>query len=624
MAREALCGRERAAARYAALAMGTVGGIRSRIYNPPTRRDLLAWLDDDSGSYFARCRVFVAAPLVFAQSIDLPTSKQLLPGVPGHPQRLNSLPVSMAVSPDQRYVVTLNDGYGTFESNYEQSLAVYDTATGALRDFPEERTQMRVDHQTLYPGLAFSPDGAHLYASMASLTDPNGEGENDTGNGIVVYSFKDGAIAPERFIHIPMQQLAPGRTTKMLGSKEGSMAIPYPAAIAVVGSGEKLLVADNLSDDVLLIDAATGGIEHRFDLAESAAVPGVYPIALAVSRDGRRAFVALWNASEIVELDLDKNTIGRKLALLKPASPIAAGSHPCAFALSPDGRMLYVTLANRDAVAAVNVGKGEFSVNGYFDTRLPGQSYFGAEPVALALEADGRKLYVANLGSDAVAVIDTDKLTAKTAKRGMAEPVGFVPTEWMPISMALTGGKLYVATDKGKGTGPNNMPQREVPGAAARRPSTSTYIATLLYGSLAVLDPAEIDEDLPQLTETALESNRMKAAAEKIPFAGGRANPIRHVIYIIKENRTYDQILGDLEQDGKSARERRCQPDHVWRGDHAEPAQAGARVRRAGQFLRFGRGFRRRARVVECGHRLRLSRKELAADLPRQRAAVRL
>ena len=495
--------------------------------------------------------VLVAAPLVFAQAINLSSSKQLLPGAPGHPQRLNSLPVLMAVSPDQRYVVTLNDGYGTYESNYEQSLAVYDTATGDLRDFPEDRTEMRMDHQTLYSGLAFSSDGAHLYASMASLTDPNGERQHDTGNGIVVYSFKDGVIAPERFIHIPMQQLARGRTTKMLGNKEGSMAIPYPAAIAVAGSGEKLLVADNLSDDVLLIDPATGAIEHRFDLAESAAVPGVYPIALAVSRDGRRAYVALWNASEVVELDLEKNTIGRKLALLKPASPIAAGSHPCAFSLSPDGRTLYVALANRDAVAAVNVNKGEFNVKGYFDTRLPGQSYFGAEPVALAMDPDGRKLYVANLGSDAVAVIDTQKLTAKTAKRGMAEPVGFVPTEWMPISMALTGGKLYVATDKGKGTGPNNMPQREVPGAPARKPSTSTYIATLLYGSLAVLDPAEIDKELPQLTETALESNRMKAAAEKIPFAGRRANPIRHIIYVIKENRTYDQILGDLEQDGK-------------------------------------------------------------------------
>ena len=479
----------------------------------------------------------------------------------------------MAVSPDGRYVVTLNDGYGTFESKYEQSLAVYDTQTESLRDFPEDRTEMRKDHQTLYSGLAFSGDGTHLYASMGSLTDPNGERQNDTGNGIVVYSFKEGTIAPERFVHIPLQQLAPGHLTKLLGNKQGSRAIPYPAAIAVVGKPEKLLVADNLSDDVLLMDPATGAIEHRFDLAESAAVPGVYPIALAVSRDGRRAFVALWNASEIVELDLRNDTIGRKLALLKPSSAIAAGSHPCAFAFSPDGRTLYVALANRDAIAAVNVGKGGFGVRGYFDTRLPGQSYFGAEPVALALDADGRKLYVANMGSDAVAVIETGKLTAKTAKRGMAEPEGFVPTEWMPISMAFSGGKLYVATDKGKGTTPNNMPQRQVPGAESRRrPSSSTYIATLLYGSLAVLEPAEIDKDLPQLTDTVLESNRMKAAAQTIPFAGGQAHPIKHIIYIIKENRTYDQILGDLEQDGKPRGQRRCQPDHVWRSDHSEPA----------------------------------------------------
>ncbi|HTX76518.1 MAG TPA: bifunctional YncE family protein/alkaline phosphatase family protein [Terracidiphilus sp.] len=495
--------------------------------------------------------LLLAAPLVFAQAINLPSSKQILPGVPGNPQRLNSLPVSMAVSPDQRYVVTLNDGYGTFESKYEQSLAVYDTQTGALHDFPDDRTEMRTDHQTLYSGLVFSGDGAHLYASMASLTDPNGERKNDTGNGIVVYRFKDGNIAPERFLPIPMQQLAAGHVTKVERGKESNKAVPYPAAIAVVGSPEKLLVADNLSDDVLLIDPATGAIEHRFDLAESAAVPGVYPIALAVSHDGKRAFVALWNASEIVELDLTKQAVGRKLALLKPASPIAAGSHPCAFAMSPDGRTLYVSLANRDAVAAVNIGKSELSVKGYFDTRLPQQSYFGAEPVALALDAEGRKLYVANMGSDAVAVIDTAKLTTKSAKRGMAEPAGFVPTEWMPISMAFTGGKLYVATDKGKGTTPNNMPQREVPGADNRRHSSSTYIASLLYGSLAVLEPAEIDKDLEQLTASALESNRMKAATETIPFADGRANPIRHVIYIIKENRTYDQILGDLKQNGK-------------------------------------------------------------------------
>jgi DNA-binding beta-propeller fold protein YncE len=77
----------------------------------------------------------------------------------------------MAVSPDGRYVVTVNAGYGTFESKYEQSLAVMDTRTGKVTDFPDDRTGSR-DRQTLYSGLAFSRDGKHVYASMASLTEP--------------------------------------------------------------------------------------------------------------------------------------------------------------------------------------------------------------------------------------------------------------------------------------------------------------------------------------------------------------------------------------------------------------------------------------------------------------------
>jgi DNA-binding beta-propeller fold protein YncE len=496
-----------------------------------------------------------------AQTIDLPTSKQMIVPVPGRPQGLNSLPLSMALSPDGRYLVTVNAGFGTYESNYDQSLAVQDTQTGALTDFPDSRTPIRAS-QTLYSGLAFSRDGKHLYASMASLTDPAGKRKTATGSGVLVYNFEAGKISPERMIHLPLEQLAPGRETKLIGDLEGDKGIPYPAAIAVVGSAEaeKLLVADNLSDDVLLLDAASGAVEKRFDLSESDVVPSTYPIALAVSRDGRRAFVALWNASEIVELDLAQKILGRKLDLLKPASAVAPGTHPCAFAFSPDGDTLYVALSNRDAVAAVNVGPGagpgKFSVKGYFDTRLPGQSYFGAEPVALAVNRDGSRLYVANLVTDAVAVLDPRQLTAKAARQGMVEPIGFVPTEWMPVSMAFlpspSGGTLYVATAKGKGTGPNNFAQRMPEALKGKEPSrSSTYIATLLYGSLAAIPAASIEENLPQWTSTVLVSNRMKAAEEQIPFAGGAQNPIRHVIYIIKENRTYDQIFGDLEEDGK-------------------------------------------------------------------------
>jgi DNA-binding beta-propeller fold protein YncE len=486
-----------------------------------------------------------------AQSVNLPTSKQLIGEAPGHPQRLNSLPISMAVSPDGRYVVTVNAGFGTFESQYEQSLAVLNTQTGALADFPDPRTLVGAK-QTLYSGLAFSRDGRHIYASMGSTTDPLGDGKNATGSGILVYSFADGKIAPERMIPLPLQQLAAGRKTKLIGSAEGDKAVPFPAAIAVIGAtgAEKLLVAGNLSDDVWLIDAASGTIQQRFDLSESDAVPSTYPVALAVTGDGQRAFVALWNASEVVELDLARGTVGRKLALLKPASPVAAGSHPCALQFSPDQKTLYVALENRDALAAINVAR--FAVKGFFDTRLPGQSYFGAEPVAVAVNADGSRIYVANMATDAVAVIDPAKLTLKTSKQGMAEPAGFVPTEWMPISMAFTGGKLFVASAKGKGTGPNNFPQRETEATASKKlHKPSTYIGTLLYGSLASLDPAEIERNLKPWTETVLESNRMKAAEEKIAFANGTDSRIKHVIYIIKENRTYDQVFGDLSKDGK-------------------------------------------------------------------------
>src|ERR1700748_603603 len=117
-------------------------------------------------NFFSRAMVLVVVSgsvAAFGQAIDLPTSKQIVRPVPGGPQRLNSLPMSMAVSPDSRYVVTVNAGYGTFESNYDQSLSVLDTQTGTLADFPDARTPIRAP-QTLFSGVAFGRDGQHIYA----------------------------------------------------------------------------------------------------------------------------------------------------------------------------------------------------------------------------------------------------------------------------------------------------------------------------------------------------------------------------------------------------------------------------------------------------------------------------
>ncbi len=480
-------------------------------------------------------------------AINLPTSKQLIEPVPGVPKALNSLPMSMAWSPDGRYLAILNAGFGTYESQYAQSIALFDTSTGTLSDFPEQRTSGAAD-QTLYQGLAFSADGIHLYASFESLTAPEGGEPAKTGNAVAVYRMADGKLVAERLIPIPLQPLAPGKKQNPIGKAlpEGK-AIPSPAGLAVLksaGGAEQILVADNFSDDALLLDAATGAVVCRFDLSDKNFVPANYPISVAVSRDGRRGFVALWNGSAIAELDLRSGKIAGKLPLLPPAQATAASSHPTAFAFGPDEKQLYVALANRDAVADVDLSGGKMRLRGFFDTRLPGQSAFGAMPDAVAVSSDGRHLYAANTGTNSVAVFDTQAQLHGQNTESDVKASGFITTEWYPTALAIRNRHLYVATAKGRGTGPNAAPQKVIENLP-RTHRPHTYVGTLLYGSLADVDLTDAESRLAGLTKEVVVSNRLNAAAEHIAFAGGK-NPIRHVIYIIKENRTYDQILGDL------------------------------------------------------------------------------
>ncbi len=499
--------------------------------------------------------VSVSAQQSTPHTIDLPTSKQLLAPAPGDPRRVNSLPMSLAVSPDGHWVVSLNAGYGTAETNYMQSLSILNTRTGAVEEVPDSRTSLNAP-QTFYSGLAFSTDGTHVYASIASTTDPEGDGAHATGNGVAVFGFRDGALKPERVLKLPLMELAPGRSTALRTADGGHKGVPFPAAIAVIpGTQPRLLVAENLSDSAVILNAATGRVERTFDISAMPDVPSTYPIAVAVSSDGARGFVALWNASEVVELDLEHGTVDRRLELMKPHSPTAAGSHPCALLLDERAGVLYVALANRDAVAEVRVSgrhhEPELSLAGYFDARLPGQSYFGAEPDALAENSAGTRLYAANLGSDAIAVINPRRLKPIDDARGMTEPIGFVPTELMPTALAFSGDTLYVATDKGKGTGPNGTPQARPQGEHVwSLQQRFTYAPTLIHGSIASLREAQIESNLKASSQTVLESNRMRAAQETIQFARG-SNPIKHVIYIIKENRSYDQIFGDLARDGR-------------------------------------------------------------------------
>ena len=226
------------------------------------------------------------------RTVFLPTSKKLSVPSPGRIGDTNSFPATIAISPDGNYAALLNDGYGTQETLARQSIAVLDLKTNRISDYPDARFSDEA-HQSFFLGLAFGSDGKHLYASVGSVTDPTGEKQGDTGNGIAVYKFTEGKVAPERFIPIAPQPLPVGKKVAIALSKTPPhTAIPYPAGLAVIkdGNSDKLLIANNLSDNVILLDPATGKTLQTFDLSTSDLVPSSYPYTCVATKDGRRAW----------------------------------------------------------------------------------------------------------------------------------------------------------------------------------------------------------------------------------------------------------------------------------------------------------------------------------------------
>jgi DNA-binding beta-propeller fold protein YncE len=480
-------------------------------------------------------------------SISLSTSKNLTVPPPGRLASTNSFPSTITISPDGRYAALLNFGYGTQETLATQSIAVLDLKSNQLADYPDNRFGEKV-HQSYFLGLVFGSDGKYLYASVGSITDATGEKAGDTGNGIAVYTFSGGKVAPERFISIAPQALAAGKKVAVdLQKTQPGTAIPYPAGLALVsGSGhDELLVADNLSDNAVLLDVASGKVVRRFDLSTNDLVPSSFPYTCVATHDGKRGWCSLWNASRVAELDLAGGQVPRWIKLKEPDDATSPGSHPTALLLSPDEKLLYVALSNTDAVAVVSTATSD--IVGFLNATVRNQQFAGSYPESLAQSADGKKLFVGDASSDAVAVFDTSNFTAVgNAPRGIASPqpaLGFIPTDWYPSALAVQGDDLLIATAKGQGTGPNNRLGKT---AWETKHHDHPYIPTLLRGSIARLKISSAMGKLEELTRTVEQDNLLHNNPGAIQFAGGK-NPIKHVIYVIKENRTYDQVLGDLK-----------------------------------------------------------------------------
>lgn len=486
---------------------------------------------------FVSLALFVAPAAAQNPSATAPTqiaNGKLFGEVPGNPRRTNNFPTAAAISPDGHYAVFLHSGYGAYTSNRKQSLTVVDLQTDTLRDFPDDRLGPQAK-QTYFLGLAFSLDGTHLYASMASLTDPLGKEKGSTGNGIAVYSFKNGEVAPERFLSLsPRTNLPHGKVRR----KEFD-DVTYPAGLSMgLNDGvERLLVASNSSDEAILVNTSDGKIIHRFDLSTFKRIPASLPYTAVMTSDGNRGFVSLWNASAVAELDLQKGSVTRFIPLRKPQAPLEDGSHPTALLLSRDNSRLYVALTNRDEIDVLDTSTAK--TVGVLSTKLPDQTFGGSDPESLALSADEKTLFSANAISDSVGVFDLTKLRA-------SEPLaaaGFVPAEWYPTVVAVAGNDLLIGSAKGRGSGPNAEPI----GRSLTLQPRYAYNPAMTNGSVARIPLSTLKENLAAYTQVVVKTNATQGNTDRVPFASGE-NKIRHVIYIIKENRTYDQVFGDIPE----------------------------------------------------------------------------
>jgi hypothetical protein len=312
-------------------------------------------------------------------------------------------------------------------------------------------------------------------------------------------------------------------------------------ALVADGGHDKLLIANNLSDNAVLLDPATGKVLQSFDLSTNDLIPSSFPYSCVATKDGRRAWCSLWNASEVAELDLTSGKVARWIKVEQSEDPLAPGSHPSALLLSQNEQLLYVALSNADGIAVISTYAG-LSID-LLKTKVSSQRHAGSYPTALAQSADGSRLFFADSSLNAVGVLDMSGHVEQKASFMTPAPLGFIPTDWYPTALAVQSDDLLIATAKGEGTRANKDMGKTV---YETKHKEHPYIPTLLRGSIARLNIPSTLGKLPQLTQQVEHDNRLTEDPGTIGFAAGK-KPIKHVIYVMKENRTFDQILGDLK-----------------------------------------------------------------------------
>ena len=463
-----------------------------------------------------------AALITPVNQIVTPAGTQLdLPGM---------RPNALALSPDGKLLVT---------AGLTHELVAVDPGTGKILQhvpLPSDQAQEAapVSSEILSPddraqlsftGLAFSPDGSRIY--MANV---NGD--------IKIFSVGPNEnVSPLFSIGLPPAN-APQRTNEI------------PAGIAVSRDGKKIYVALNLSNRVAELDAATGKVLRIWDT-------GVAPYDVVLA--GQKLYVSNWGgrrpdansltgpAGRGMLVRVDDRSIANEGSVTvihldaTNQTEILTGLHACALALSPNGKYLAVANAGSDTVSALNTRNDEI-IETLCTRQNPGDP-FGAQPDALTFDSSGKKLFVANGTQNAVAVFQF--------RPGNSTLLGLIPVGWFPGGIAYDASRKQICVANLKNLATEKEKPRpgfgRVPGFNSKQYAgslsfvpvpSSKELATDTHIALAGLRyPLLVQAKLPP---------RENQSPQPVPERVGEPSVFQHVIYIIKENRSYDQVLGDV------------------------------------------------------------------------------